>query len=429
MEKLLKLASQAADQAEVYYVEGSEDSIEFNNGKLDKADSALSSGIALRVIKDGKMGLAHTRNLLDREALVRQALASAANGVEVNFQMPRTANLPATVAFDPRVEKLAKQDVVAQGARLVEYVAGRVQGQVNVNISYEIDRSGIMNTAGTDLSERQSGYALLVNLIFPGTGSGLFQYWVGRGPVQHDQAELDKLIELFILSKNEVVPPTRRMPVIFTPFSLFALLSRFSAAASPVSIYNQVSPLCGKLGHKIVSDKLSLWQDPLDPDQPNPTAIDAEGTPTRKLAFIDKGVFTAFPTDLNYASKLNLEPNGCGVRHSVEALPSAQNLGTIIGTGDASLEEMISCLREGLLVFNLMGAHSGNVLHGDYSVGVSTGFMIENGRITGRVKDCLLSGNAYETLSNIEAIENKHTKFGSHKIPSIICKDVSVAGK
>lgn len=94
MEKLLKLASQAADQAEVYFNESSSDGVEFNDGKLEKADSSLSSGIALRVIKNGKMGLAYTRNLLDPEALVKQALTSAENGVEVSFRLPLTKDLP-----------------------------------------------------------------------------------------------------------------------------------------------------------------------------------------------------------------------------------------------------------------------------------------------------------------------------------------------
>ena len=86
-------------------------------------------------------------------------------------------------------------------------------------------------------------------------------------------------------------------------------------------------------------------------------------------------------------------------------------------------------IKEGILAQFLMGAHSGNVLNGDYSVGVSTGFMIENGRITGRVKDCMLSGNVYETLSNVEAVENKALNLGIHKLPALLCKDVSVAGK
>jgi predicted Zn-dependent protease len=41
----------------------------------------------------------------------------------------------------------------------------------------------------------------------------------------------------------------------------------------------------------------------------------------------------------------------------------------------------------------------------------------------------MLSGNVYETLSNVEAVENKALNLGIHKLPALLCKDVSVAGK
>ena len=401
MDKLLKLASQAADQAEVCFSEYSSDSLEFSDGKLDKCDSTLNSGIALRVIKNGRMGLAHTRNLLDREALLKQALLSAGNGVEVDFLFPHTQGLPQLDLYKAAIETISKESLIHTGNRIIDYIGSRVQAQINLGFGYGNGGAGIMNSAGTELEEKSSWFASQAMLIFPGTGSGLFTFKTGRDLLDLEEADLDEMIELFRLSQNEVVPPTRKLPVIFAPISLFALLSRFGAASSPVNIYNKVSPLCGKLGEKIVSEKLSLVRDPFDLELSDAGSFDGEGTPTRRLTMIENGVFSAFPTDLNYASKLNLEPNGCGARHSVEAMPSAQAGNLALAAGDTSLQDMISGIKEGIMVQFLMGAHSGNVLHGDYSVGVSTGFMIENGRITGRVKDCLLSGNAYETLSNV----------------------------
>lgn len=429
MEKLLKLASLAADQAEVYYQEETVDSLAFSDGKLDNCDSALSSGIALRVIKNGKMGLAHTRNLLNREALVKQALLSAENGVEVDFLFPHTQDPPRLELYRPSIETISKENLIEKGNRIIDYVRARIEGQINVSFGYGTGSSGILNSAGTELSARFSGFSTQAMLVFPGTGSGLFTFKTGRDLLELQEADLDELIELFQLSQNEIVPPTKKLPVIFTPISLFALLSRFSAASSPVNIYNRVSPLCGKLGEQIVSEKLSLNREPFDLELGSAASFDDEGTPTRRLTLIDRGVFSAFPTDLNYAAKMNLEPNGCAVRQSVESLPMAHAGNLALAPGDASMAEMISGIKEGILVQFLMGAHSGNVLYGDYSVGVSTGFMVENGCITGRVKDCLLSGNAYETLSKVEAVENKALNLGSHKLPSLLCKDVSVAGK
>jgi len=90
---------------------------------------------------------------------------------------------------------------------------------------------------------------------------------------------------------------------------------------------------------------------------------------------------------------------------------------------------MIAGIDEGIIVHSTMGAHSGNILNGDYSVGVSSGFMIKNGVITGRVKDCMLSGNAYETLNNVSEIESVCHNMGAQKMPAILFDGVSVTGK
>ncbi|MDD4310043.1 MAG: TldD/PmbA family protein [Candidatus Cloacimonetes bacterium] len=429
MEKLLKIAAEAVDQAEVFYFDDTSDTVSFNDAKLDKANTSMSAGLALRVIKNGKMGLAHTRNLLDPKALLKQAIQSAENGTEVNFRLPLTKDVPEVTMYDAEIEKVNKNDLIAEGRRIIDYISAKTDGQIDLGFDYSIAHSGIMNSAGTSLSAKSSEFSIFAMMIFPGTGSGLFKFNLGKKFTQIDRAELDNLIELYILSKQQVVPDTAKMPVILAPTALHALLSRFFTAASPINMHNKVSPLCGRLGEQIVSDKFSLWQDPFDTEMISATSFDSEGTPTKKFAYIDKGIFTAFPTDLNYAEKLGIAPTGNGFRGSVEALPAAQAFNYSINAGSKSLKEMISGIEKGILAHSLMGAHSGNVLNGDYSVGVATGFYIENGVIKGRVKDCMISGNAYDTLSHIVDIENKLHNMGSSKLPSIMFDGVSVAGK
>ncbi len=428
MEKLLKLASQVADQADVYYQEDSTDRIEFVDGKLEKADTSLSYGMALRVIKDGKVGLAHTCNLLDPQALTDQAVTSAANGMAVNIKLPFTKDLPKVEGYDPSIEKMDKKELIAEGERLVQYVKTRSQGQFNLDYGYSTSRMGIMNSAGTDLSQKDSTFWVYGQMIFPGTGSGLFEFRTGKGYVPLTEAMLDEMLELFRISENQIVPPTGALPVIFTDMTLSALLSRFFTAASPVNIYNKVSPLCDRYGEKIFSEKISIRQDPFDPELSIST-FDSEGTPTQRMDYVEKGVFKAIPTDLNYAQKLGLEPTGNGFRPSFEYQPSAQPFNLSLETGAQSMKEMIASLDKGIIVQSLMGAHSGNILNGDYSVGVSTGFYIEKGVILGRVKDCMLSGNAYDTLSKVTEVESIAHNLGSRKFPGILCDGISVTGK
>jgi PmbA protein len=429
MEKLLKLATQAADQAEVFFTNDTGDEINFTDGKLDKADTSMSAGIALRVIKDGRIGLAHTRNLLDRDALVKQALLSAKDGMEVGFSFPLTTNLPKLDNYNPSIETISKKDLVAEGKEMIDYISKKTGGQINAGFGFSTSEGGVMNSAGTKLSQKDSDYWAYAMLVFPGTGSGLFKLATGKSHVPLSREKLDEMIELFILSQNQIVPETGKMPVIFSESSHSALLSRFFAAASPASFYNKVSPLINRIGEQIVSAKLNLWQDPFDKEFNSTSPFDTEGSPTQKFSYIENGIFKAIPTDLNYAHKLGLAPTGNGFRGSVEANPSAQPFNICMGMGNKSLKEMIAGIDKGIIVQSLMGAHSGNILNGEYSVGVASGFYIEKGVIKGRVKDCMLSGNAYETLMHVSEIENECHNTGSRKLPSILCDGVSVAGK
>jgi len=97
--------------------------------------------------------------------------------------------------------------------------------------------------------------------------------------------------------------------------------------------------------------------------------------------------------------------------------------------GNNSLAEMISSMDKGIILSGAMGAHSGNIPNGDYSVGVSPGLYVENGKIVGRVKDAMVAGNIYETLKNVISVENKiHPGWGGD-YPAILCDKVSVSTK
>ncbi|MDZ4182298.1 MAG: TldD/PmbA family protein, partial [Candidatus Cloacimonadaceae bacterium] len=419
MEKLLKIASDQAEQAEVFYYEDSSDSIEFTDGKLEKADSSMSSGVALRLIKDGKTGFAHTRNLLDPDLLVRQALLSADNGMEVGFSFPKTETVPIVQSYHPSIEYLSKKELIDRGLDLISYVKSRSDAQFNLGIEYSVDSGGIMNSAGTALNQKRSGFMVYAQMIFPGTGSGLSKFRQGNRRKWLSHQDMDEMIELFEISKTQIVPPTGQMPVIFYPTTVYALMSRLLEGINPANIYNKVSPLCGRQGERIVSEQFNLRQDPFDEEMSSATGFDAEGMPTQKLSFFEQGVLGAIPLDLNYAHKLGMTPTGNGLRGSIESMPTPYPFNLSIDTGDKSLSEMIAGIDRGIIVHSLMGAHSGNILNGDFSVGVSTGFLIEGGKLSGRVKDCMLSGNVYDALNRIVDIEDTALIMGG-KFPSIM---------
>jgi len=102
----------------------------------------------------------------------------------------------------------------------------------------------------------------------------------------------------------------------------------------------------------------------------------------------------------------------------------------LVDQGESKFEEMISGIKEGLIVEHLLGAGQGNALGGDFNANVLLGYKIENGTVVGRVKDTMVSGNVYKVLNQLISVGNDGRWIGgSLYSPSILCDNVSVASK
>jgi len=91
---------------------------------------------------------------------------------------------------------------------------------------------------------------------------------------------------------------------------------------------------------------------------------------------------------------------------------------------------MIQDIKEGLVIEQLMGATQGNILGGDFSGNVLLGYKVESGKIVGRVKDTMVSGNVFQILKQITAIGSEARWVGGFlKTPPLYCPSVAVASK
>ena len=189
------------------------------------------------------------------------------------------------------------------------------------------------------------------------------------------------------------------------------------------------SPLVGKLGEAMVGPEFSLWDDPIYPYSPGSRMCDDEGVPTRKLPLIDRGVIASFMYDLQTAAQAGTVSTASAHR-SVGTLPSPGSSVIFVGEGDVSYDDMVKDIKSGLIVERLLGAGQSNILGGDFNANVLLGYRIDGGKVIGRVKNTVISGNVYTVLKNIEAVEREsHWVGGSLKTPSVSLSGVSVATK
>ncbi len=435
MERLMEMAAKVSDQAEIYSVEDASDGISFENANLKDIESKSQSGLSLRLIRQGKLGFAYTRNLLHRQEVLRNGLDSLKGEVEAAFDFPLTSDLPLLDTYDPSLEETSNATLVEECKRVCGFLSEKTEGQINVSAWRKTGRIRLLNSRGTDLSSRFSFYLLSAEILYPGSHASIHRPFFSKTFERIPDAHLNEMLDLYTRSSNEVSPKGGKMKVLFLPETLYALLWRIQSAANGKNVYQKISPIMEKIGTRILSEKLSLYNAPADDRLPGARAFDDEGIPCRTFSIIDCGTLTNFYFDLNYAGKLNVPPTGHGFKSamwggetiSLKPSPALEHL--CLKPGKTSFSGLLKSIDKGILAAGVIGAHSGNILNGDFSVGLSPGLYVEHGEILGHVKDAMIAGNIYQTMNDVIELEDtQHPTYGG-TFPAVLIDQVSVAAK
>jgi PmbA protein len=244
---------------------------------------------------------------------------------------------------------------------------------------------------------------------------------------------VNEMIELYHISSKEVNPKGGKMKALFMPNSLYTLTWRITSGTSAKSVYENISPIAGKVGEKIFHEKITVYNEPLNDTYPWARGFDDEGMACSYFPLVENGVLKNFYYDLNYAKKLNAKPTGHGYKtamwggETISLKPTPALMHMTVKPGDMSFAELVHSIDKGIIVEGVLGAHSGNIPNGDYSVGINPCLYVENGEIVGRVKDVMVAGNIYETLQHILAVEDTLHCSWTGWVPAILCDNISVA--
>jgi len=433
MENILSIAKRTADDADIFLVKAEETPVEFEANALKNIQSKYSNSTSLRIIKDGKIGYANTTEQTADKKLVDMALETARFGMPAQFEFPSAFSYPDIEIYDLDIETISIENMINLGQSLIDSVKKHTPDIVcEATVGKATVSIHIMNSRGGEASYKKSIFYIGVSgtLI-----NGTDMLFVGESqsschPLLETKEIISKVINQLELAKNQASVQSKAMPVIFTPHGVaMAFLPPLMAAFNGKIVLEGASPVGDKLGQNIVNDNFSIWDNPTIPYQPQSRICDDEGVPSQQTPLILNGVATNFLYDLHTSAMAGKKSTGNGHRGQGGLLsPSSSAL--VISTGDTEFEDMVKDIKEGLIVEQLMGAGQGNVLGGNFSGNVLLGYKIENGKIVGRVKDTMVSGNVYQALNQISAIGNKAEWVGgATNTPHLCCHDISVASK
>jgi PmbA protein len=432
VEDLLAQAKKAAEAAEVFMVSSEETPVQFEANRLKRIQGNQSTSVALRIIKQGRVGYATTTDLSDTPRLVANAVGTARFGVQARFKLPAKTSYPEIKVFDPDTESIPIEKMIELGEELIAMVTRHTPDIIcEAMVNKDIVSIRLMNSAGGEASYRKSVFSLSIwgSLI-----RGTDMLFVGESqsscnPITTPREVAEVVLQQLELAKNRASAPSKQLPVVFTPRGVVsAIIPSLTMAFNGKIVLEGASPIGNRIGEKVFDPKLSLWDDPTIAYRPNSRPSDDEGVPSQRTPLIEGGRVASFLYDLQTAALAGTKSTGNGNRNGGLPTPSPTTL--TIAPGKTSFDEMVGDIKEGLVIEQLMGAEQGNILGGDFSGNVLLGYKIESGKIVGRVKDTMVSGNIYQVLKEVTAIGSKPEWVGGFvQTPHIYCPRLSVASK
>lgn len=433
IDDILAQAKKAAEEAELYVVTSESTPIVFETNRLKNIESKQSTIMALRVIKNGRIGYAVSTGADGGAKLVEAAVETAAFGQEAKFEFPKRVTYPLIDVFDPAMERVTLEQMVKLGEGLISRIISNTpEVQCGVSVGKSTATVRITNTRGGDAEYRSTDFSYgMEGTLVRGTD----MLFVGDSesschPITNADVVAKTVLDQLERARETATVATKMMPCIFTPDGMAsALIHGLMSAFNGKVVYQGASPLAGKVGQAVFDSKFYLTDDPTLPYRPNSRPCDDEGIPSRRTPLIEEGVVKGFLYDLQTAGMAKTKSTGNGERGR-GSLPSPSASAFIVTPGSTTFEEMLGDIKEGLLIEQVMGAEQGNILNGDFSGNVLLGYKIENGKITGRVKNTMVAGNVYKMLKDIAAVgSDVKWEGGFLSIPSFYFPAVSVATK
>jgi PmbA protein len=441
MENILKKALKVGEHAEVFQLSGSSTQVNFENGRLKKINSSENFGTALRIIRGGKIGFATTTRQNDVDDLVRRAMDVVEFGGECRFELPSEEcgeDVKSVPLFSERTADTPTEKMVESGLEIIRRIHG-YERQIQVFCGFTVGQTKVAtaNSAGLKCEYKKTGAGFGVGgrLI---EGKNMLTCFESRAGINFDfdiQGLTEKVIEDFDVARKNVPAASGEYPVILTPHAASDLLMPIIVCSNGRAVAKGISPWRGRLGEEMFDPRLTIYDDGLLENGTATAHFDDEGVAMQRTAVIEKGVLKNFIHDLDSAAALGARPTGNGLRNKrmgnikdVAAPPAPSSTNVVMEPGDMAVDEMLKNMGDGILVDRLIGTMMGNLYGGVVGGNILLGYKVEGGKRVGRIKDAMMSVNAFSALKdNLVALSRERIQLGSFVLPYVRLKNVNIA--
>ena len=176
------------------------------------------------------------------------------------------------------------------------------------------------------------------------------------------------------LNKKDI--PSGKYKILFKESVVKDLISYFVSMLNGTSVNKGITLLKDSLDQKEFSDKLTIIENPQDENSPSTRLFDDEGTTTSKKELLSKGIIKSFIYDNKSAKEAKKKSTGNSYNGGIDV----KNV--YLEKGASSYEDLIKKMDNGIIINDVMVSGSAtNINTGVYTGEISSGFLVENGKI------------------------------------------------
>jgi PmbA protein len=238
---------------------------------------------------------------------------------------------------------------------------------------------------------------------------------------------IDEAAEKTISHLNYEKVASGKYTIVFSPDAFLSLLGAFSNLFNAQNILdNQSLSTPESFGTQIASPLLSVADDALHPSNIGIETFDGEGTPTRRINLIDKGVLTSFIHSAGTAKRMNARPTGhANMGSKITVSPHFYDVAGGEKTDD---KYNLDTAENVILIDDLQALHAGvQSLQGSFSLPFD-GWVVDKGVKTS-VESATVAGDFRELLNSIVHVEPQAELTNSGICPRIWVEGLSVTGE
>ncbi len=421
------------DAVEVFIKSGRGISVEAKNGKVEALEASRDFGIAIKVIKNHRLGFSFATSPDGIEKIIDEALQGTEWTSKDEFVcIPDYAHSGDVSIFDENIDKLKEEDIIKDAILLEESALNfdkRIKKVRKAEVGAGIGNTTIINSKGVNVTYESSYYSASVSTLAQDSSGDSQMGWDYASSRRMSDVDIKSVgkeastraVELLGSRKISAV----KLPVILSPSVAVDFLDILSASLSSEAVQKQRSFLIGKVGQNIISGLVDIIDDGTMAWMAGTRPVDDEGVPTMNKTLISKGALMGYIYNTYTAKKDGVSSTGNAVR-GFKSLPGVGVTNIYINTGGSSGKELVKSLRKGIVILGAMGVHTANPVSGDFSVGIS-GLWIENGEAAYPIKEAVMSGNILDMFKKVEAVGNDLKFYGSSGSPSLLIGDMDIS--